>query len=469
MFGCTWFGRRAVALAALALSTVLTLSSTVVALAVSVVQVSSDPYTNSGAQHATQDEPASFSFGNTVVTAFVSGRYATGGGGTNISWATSTDAGQTWTTGNLPGVGTIAGGQYDRNTNPSVAYDPKHNVWIILSKDFRSPASLGLGILASRSTDGGLTWQNPVIVVFVSGGGFYDKPWLTCDTWVSSPYYGNCYAVMDDYRDSQRLKFTRSTDGGLTWSPLVNNANGAGGFGGELVVQPSGTVVMAYRKNTNDKMMAIGSTNGGVTWSKPAEIDTFTRHKVAGGLRASYVTPSVAMDGSGKVYVVWADCRFRSDCSANDIVMSTSSDGITWSPTTRIPIDATNSTVDHFLPGLGADVSTSGSGAHLGLIYYYYTNAHCRWDTCQLYAGFVSSTDGGATWSTSTQLAGPMQLAWLPNTSSGRMLGDYMSVSFAAGKAVFVFPVAQAPTGTLPFNQAMYSPLGGISVGRARR
>ena len=35
--------------------------------------------------------------------------------------------------------------------------------------------------------------------------------------------------------------------------------------------------------------------------------------------------------------------------------MSTSSDGKTWSAVTRIPIDATTSTVDHFIPGIGID------------------------------------------------------------------------------------------------------------------
>src|SRR5262249_10992332 len=61
--------------------------------------------------------------------------------------------------------------------------------------------------------------------------------------------------------------------------------------------------------------------------------------------------------------------------------------------------------------------------------------------------GYVSSTDGGAHWTSTTNIMGPMTLSWLPNTTQGRMVGDYMSTSFSGGKAFPVFAVAAAPTG----------------------
>ena len=82
--------------------------------------------------------------------------------------------------------------------------------------------------------------------------------------------------------------------------------------------------------------------------------------------------PSAAIDGAGNVFVAWADCRFRTSCSSNDIVVSSSSNGTTWSTVARIPIDATTSTVDHFLPGIGIDPATSGASAHITIVYYYY-------------------------------------------------------------------------------------------------
>ena len=44
------------------------------------------------------------------------------------------------------------------------------------------------------------------------------------------------------------------------------------------------------------------------------------------------------------------------------------------------------------------------------------------------------------------QLAGPMDHDWLPQTSQGRMVGDYMSVSFAGGLFFPFFVNAHAPT-----------------------
>ncbi len=118
------------------------------------------------------------------------------------------------------------------------------------------------------------------------------------------------------------------------------------------------------------------------------------------------VTPAagIEVDGGGKLYVTWSDCRFRAGCSANDAVLSTSTDAISWSPLARIPIDAVTSGVDHFIPGLGADRATSGSSAHVVLTYYYFPDAACTVRTCRLNIGFISSSDGGATWGTPIRL-----------------------------------------------------------------
>src|SRR6266700_7350462 len=71
------------------------------AAGVSLTQISSDPYTNPTSNHKTEVEPDTFAFGNTIVSTFQSGRFFDGGG-SNIGWATSTNAGETWTHGFLP-------------------------------------------------------------------------------------------------------------------------------------------------------------------------------------------------------------------------------------------------------------------------------------------------------------------------------------------------------------------------------
>ena len=70
-------------------------------------------------------------------------------------------------------------------------------------------------------------------------------------------------------------------------------------------------------------------------------------------------------------------------------------------------------------------------------------------NTCQLDVGFISSTNGGDSWSNAEQLAGPMKLTWLPLTDQGFMVGDYITTSIVPGDddATPVFAVAQAPTG----------------------
>ncbi len=161
--------------------------------------------------------------------------------------------------------------------------------------------------------------------------------------------------------------------------------------------------------------------------------------------------------------MAWGDCRFRRGCKSNDIVYSSSGDGVAWSAITRVPIDGTRSGVDHFIPGLAVDRSTSGSTARLGLAYYFYPVSSCTAATCQLDIGFVSSANGGASWTAPTQLAGPMTLAWLASTSQGLMVGDYISTSFAGGTAHPVVAVANAPSGGV-FDEAMYTPAAGLAA-----
>ena len=192
-------------------------------------------------------------------------------------------------------------------------------------------------------------------------------------------------------------------------------------------------------------------------------VATVQHHTEAGGLRSGAL-PSAEIDSAGTVYLAWSDCRFRSGCPANDIVISKSTSETTWAAPTRVPVDATTSTVDHFVPGIGVDRTTSGTTARIGLTYYFYSNTNCTAATCQLNVGFISSRNGGSTWSTATQVAGPMTLSWLPNTSQGRMFGDYISTSVVPGGRAFpCLPVATAPSGST-FNQNMFVPTGGLPI-----
>ncbi|HEX3104780.1 MAG TPA: sialidase family protein, partial [Terriglobales bacterium] len=362
---------------------------------VPLTQLSSDTFTNASSQHATEVEPGSFSFGSTIITSFQVARIS-GGGGAAIGYAISNDSGATWQNGFLPGLTTFEGaGANSAVSDTSVIYDAKHGVWMISSLPI---SATSIQVAVTRSSDGGASWGNPVIV---AQGADLDKDWITCDNTPTSTHYGNCYAEWDDNGNSNLIFMSTSQDGGLTWSAGFA-VSAAHGLGGQPLVQPGGSVIVPFLADAG-VIQSFSSTDGGATWGNVVQIARVNDHTVAGGLRSDAL-PSAQEDAAGNVYVVWQDCRFRTSCASNDLVMSTSSNGANWTQPARIPIDAITSTVDHFIPGLGIDPATGGSTAHLGLTYYYYPQTNCSAANCALYAGFISSADGGNTWSAATPI-----------------------------------------------------------------
>ena len=419
---------------------------------ITLTQMSSDPFTVPPGQHATEVEPHMLANGATLVAAFQTGRIADGGG-TAIGWATSTDGGSTWSHGFLPGLTKGEGsGPYDAASDPAVAFDAKHGVWMIASLPI-SNTSETTAVTVNRSTDGGFTWDDPVNVGPKVASS--DKNWIVCDSWTTSPHYGNCYVEWDNPDNGDEIFMNTSTDGGLTWGPAIATANKSFGIGGQPLVQPNGTVIVPIE---TDNMGAFGSNNGGASWSAPATIATIQTHLDAGGIRSGPL-PSAAVDGTGTIWVVWEDCRFRTNCSTNDLVYTTSTDGRHWSAVTRVPIDATTSTVDHFIPGIGIDPATSGASAHVAITFYYYTASNCTVSTCSLNVGYISSPNGGSTWNAPKRLAGPMKLGWLPTSQNGLMVGDYIATVFNNGLPHGVFEVAAAKSGST-FNEATYTAQG---------
>ncbi|MGC1372719.1 MAG: sialidase family protein [Candidatus Sulfotelmatobacter sp.] len=419
-----------------------------------LARISVDNLTNSDSDHKTEVEPDIFAWGNTIVSTFHVARRpgSIGWGSGDIGFATSTNGGVTWVKGDLPGLTVnYEGGTYGAVADPSVAYDAKHGEWLISSLPLvgLNSESRYIGDVAvSRSSDG-LHWGNPINI---DKTHLDDKNWTVCDNATSSPYYGNCYTELDQAYGTGDVLLSVSSNGGQTWDPGLASSDHAGGLGGEPVVQPNGTVIVPFQGGGID---VFSSTNGGTSWGKSEVIANIDSHLDAGEIRNPDL-PSVGIDGVGNVFVVWSDCRFRKSCVANDIVMSSSSDGKTWSAVTRIPIDATTSTVDHFLPAIGIDPTTSGSSAHMSIVYYYYPVSNCTSSTCELEVGFVTSSDGGATWTTGAKIAGPMKLAWLPVSDDGPMVADYIGVSYVNGNAFGVFAYATAPSGST-LAESMYT------------
>jgi len=541
-----------------------------------LVQASHDDCASPLSYHASQVEPSIATHGSTVVAAFQVGRVYDGGS-CDIGWATSVDGGRTWQHGLLPltiygGQQTTDAGPLSRASDPSVAYDEQDGVWLIDTLGLSGNANVP-GVFVNRSTDG-LTW-GPPIATHVASGDSPDKNWITCDNWATSAGYGNCYEEYDNSAAGDQIKMQRSTDGGLTWSPPANLANGqTGGIGGVPVVQPpapgapAGTCGRVVVPIQVSGMSWYTSSDCGVSWSAPTQItpNMTAGHAVAGGLRTSLL-PASAVDGAGAVYAVWQTRSFRtqnttlstaaslgdtcvrlasitglaagqtlridprgphpevvtiqtagstacnggngatitpalayahaagafvtknnvasnSSADPNDIALAVMPAPTDASPNpvfgapVRIPVEADSggqsNTNDHFIPGIAADSATSGSTAHLGLFYYTYRVAACQAyvpeSLCLARVGYVSSVDGGATW-TRPQSFGAMSMAEIPRSSQGPMVGDYATADVVRagscqGHAIEAFALGLPPEpADNALYEAMYTPPCGLLIG----
>jgi hypothetical protein len=436
--------------------------------------ISSDRYSNAESFHRTEVEPDTFAYGSTIVATFQAGRIFDGGSA-NIGWATSQNGGRSWHHGFLPGTTAVATppGPYARISDPSVAYDAKHSTWLIatLAIDNQSPGEAhGAGVLVNASTTGGRSWGLPVAVATTTTVDA-DKSWIACDNTAASSFFGHCYVEWDDFGAVQRLRVAYSDDGGNTWQASTTPTTSV--IGGQPLVQPGGKVIMPIVSGAS--IVSFVSNDGGASFSGPYPIGDANVSGTSGNLRGGGPLPSAALDAAGTVYVVWRSCSFEPACSTSDLVMSTSTDGVTWSGVVRIPIDPVAGGVDHLIPGIGVDPTTSGSTAKVGLAYYYYPTANCDEGSCELQVGFVSSLDGGQNWTPAIHLAGPMQPTTLPLTNQGHMVGDYISTSVVAGRAYPAFAVATrescspigiggVPPAGRPCNERIVVPRGGLPL-----
>jgi hypothetical protein len=422
-----------------------------------LIQLSADPYTNGGgAEHATELESHTVAFGSMIVAAFQTGRFPDGGS-TDIGWATSSDSGTSWKFGFLPSLTSNSNpaGPYQRISDPALAYDAAHGLWLISSLPVTNGNAPAVVVSAS---DDGLSWGSPVSVAPAPIGS--DKNWITCDNTPTSPFFGQCYVEWDDGNNQVQMNVTK--DGGKTWGPSVPGGSNAVGLGGQPLAQPNGNVIVPFAGD-NGSILDIVSANGGKTWSNAFTVSPEADHQVA-QMRAPSL-PSAQMDAAGTVYVVWHDCSFRANCASNDIVLSTSTDGQHWTAKARVPIDPTTSTVDHFTPGIGVDPTTTGANAHLGLTYNYFPVAKCSVTTCRLHTGFITSHNGGQTWSSPKRLTKAVQLPWLAN-AGGYFVGDYVATAFTQdGLAHSVFALGQPGAKGL-LNEGAFTTASGLPVSR---
>jgi hypothetical protein len=414
-----------------------------------VKQLSRDRSSDPLAQHETAVEPHSFSFGRAIVTAYQLGRLAAGGGAGAIGWSTSSDAGATWRSGTLQTP-------FPAVSDPVVAYDAVHRTWLITFVALTRPR---VDVYLSRSSDG-LTWSAPIAVaVAPSPDADYDKEWIVCDNGAASAFRGRCYVSYLD-TGSTTILTRASTDGGRTWGPPVGSRAGLpdGAFvnGAVPVVRSNGDLlvlvtVFAPFGGSGDWVAATRSTDGGETFSSAARVAAL-RAEDPVGMRAPPLV-SVAVDPSGAVRAVWADCRFDEQCRSNDVVMAVSRDGLSWAPPVRLPTGVASAVArtDALIPAVAV------SGTSIAVAYYTLPQpSGCVQLSCRGLDAWMIVQRAGK-WTPPQRLSPqPMPLSWLADGGIGAMVGDYVSVTWSAGMAFGVLALATEPEGGV-LREAVYA------------
>jgi hypothetical protein len=310
------------------------------------------------------------------------------GGSRGIVAAVSTDGGNTWTNVPLPGVSVNTGGSFPRASDPWVSIGPDGTVYASTLPLNTPPNDYNNGIYVSTSTDGGFTWSAPSTVTLNTNPSlFNDKDSITADPTQA----GYAYAVWDRLNSGAISNegpgptlFSRTTDGGKTWSAPLDILDPANGqtIANQLIVLPNGTLVnMAIHIDYGgapDQIVVVRSTDKGLTWSAPIvvnnELSVGTRDPDTGaGVRAGGGIPDIAVDHtSGNLYIVWQDGRL-SNSAYDDVLLSESTDGgLTWGAPVKVnqtPSGLPTADEQAFTPSIA--VSANGE---IAVTYYDFRN-----------------------------------------------------------------------------------------------
>lgn len=345
-------------------------------------------------------------------------RHRDKGGANGIGAAVSFDGGATWATRTIPGVSRCSGGAFFRATDPWAAIDADGTAYVMSLGYNPGATNSDHGpntVLLNRSEDGGLTWSEPIIVAISPGGVFHDKETLTADP--NTP--GLLYAVWDAYPTNLAFPvFSRSEDGGRTWTPPVPLPTTGSGAGDQIAVLDDGTLVEIAPRGS---MQSITSRDRGLTWSTPSRIGSSPGREGPPGVRGGAGIPSVSTDGRS-VYVSWSDTYFTYVARSDDA-------GTTWNVSR---IGALNS--QRFTTA----VASARSG-HLAVMTYMID------DKGQTWLNLATSSDGGADWS-ERPITDRFDMYRAPlSQGRGYFLGDYFGLVPSGDDVIAAF--AAVPPG----------------------
>lgn len=328
---------------------------------------------------------------------------------------------------------------------------------------------------AAYSVNNGSTWSGTV--TFPGSTTSSDKNLSCVDDTPTSAFFGRCYTVYTEFSGAytNRIVATWSSDGGVTWSTVVpiSPVPSAGHHhqGCDVAVDIYGWVRVVYancttngQNSTEDSLGWAESGDGGVSWGD------MSAHKVnTNGIRSSdFLTPSnvaIRVNGFPRIdddetclssaddeYVVMAEKNFAPALDNGDIVlMKTPDGGSTW---TRTRVNQNASGSYEWCPAVNVDAT----GA-INVCYYSTRNVPTN-DSAQIYLS--RSTDGGTTWVDVLISDHKFKPVPISGTATGYQ-GDYIGItSGGAGKILPYWCEQNTSTGG---RYQAYSALVDISIG----
>ena len=222
----------------------------------------------------------------------------------------SSNGGANWGGIDLPLPPPKGANGVDFGSDPTLAFDTRNNLFYgYIVVYFGNGAGVnGSEMAVARSTDGGKTYPSATFFSFEGGNNhFNDKPMITADTNINSPFRDNVYIAWDAAGGGSiggGIRVGSSTDHGGTFT--VTRADDPSGPGRSIAaspaVGPNGELYVAWNDYSANVIAFNRSFDGGKTWDQQRvvspKIIPFDIAIPAESFRAALVYPAVDVDRS---------------------------------------------------------------------------------------------------------------------------------------------------------------------------